>query len=789
MSFPSFDAYCEAACIKLWGQPDTRTKKELRWNGGGSNDGRSYDIRKRAWFDQGQQRGGSTLELVDYTKGRPQRPLRGKVFFEVWREAHTMGIVPDPTPAPNGRTKWPILETYPYPDENNVLLFEVVRFDTTNREERFRQRRPDGKGSWIWGLKGVRRVLFRLPELIAAVKAGARIILPEGEKDVLAAVQLGYAATTMCGGVGKWRKEYTEALAGANVVIISDNDPQAKDPQTGLPAFHPDGRPKLPGQDHAASVARRLSRVAASVRVIMFQQKDLSDWVAAGGSRAQLDELIEQAPEQAKQGLEEITEEEERAAKAAKEAEAAEIEEENEQRLSELNIANCVVLDGGKTLVLRFEKMEHIAGGESYVHLVPTFLRFGDFRNFYLNRRVQIETQNGTKWVDLGSWWLEHAQRRQYDGVIFRPAGKPIINGRLNLWTGWGVEAKQGDWSLLRRHIREVLAAGDEDVYQYDMNWLAWAVQHPGEQAEVAMVFIGERGTGKGTLGKAMSKIFGQHALHLSSPEHLTGRFNAHLRQCIFLFPDEAYGPKDKSAEGTLKRIITEDTLTIEQKGRDPIEVPNLLHVMMASNNEWVVPAGAHERRFMVQKVNEAHRQDPSWFGPLYKQMREGGYEAMLFDLLARDLGNWHPRDIVHTEALTGQQEESLSALDEWWLELLQTGVLVGADEDDPSRAISNKYEIEQDLGTDGFGVKKTRMVWREGLYDQARRISPRLKGRSDAAFGRYLKDRDCTREWVCRERGWQFPPLAKCRAEWLERFPDTKWYDLDLEDWTTGED
>ena len=80
-------------------------------------------------------------------------------------------------------------------------------------------------------------------------------------------------------------------------------------------------------------------------------------------------------------------------------------------------------------------------------------------------------------------------------------------------------------------------------------------------------------------------------------------------------------------------------------------------------------------------------------------------------------------------------------------------------------------------------------MVWRDGLYDQARRVSPRLKGRSDAAFGRYLKDRDCTREWVCRERGWQFPPLAKCRAEWLERFPDTKWYDLDLEDWTTGED
>src|SRR6516165_2661509 len=745
MRFPSFDAYCMAACIKLWGQPDTRTKKELRWNGGGSNDGRSYDIRKRAWFDQGQQRGGSTLELVDYTKGRPQRSLKGKVFFEVWREAHTMGIIPDPAPEPNGRTKWPILATYPYTDESNVLLFEVVRFDTTDREQRFRQRRPDGKGGWIWGLKGVRRVLFRLPELIAAMKAGAHIIVPEGEKDVGTAVKLGYAATTMPGGVGKWRKEYTEALAGANVVIISDNDPQAKDPQTGLPAFHPDGRPKLPGQDHAASVARRLSRVAASVRVVMFPQKDLSDWVAAGGTREQLDELIAQAPEQSKPTGKGPTDEEEEEAEA-----------ERAERLTELNVNNCVVLDGGKTMVLRFEQVEHIAGGERYVYLVPTFLRFGDFRNFYLNRRVQIETQNGTKWVDLGSWWLEHSHRRQYAGVIFRPAGASIINNRLNLWTGWGVEPKQGDWSLLRRHILETLAAGDKAVYDYIMSWLAWAVQHPGEQAEVALVFIGERGSGKGTLGKALSKIFGQHALHLSSPEHLTGRFNAHLRQCTFLFADEAYGPKDKSAESSLQRLISEDTLTIEQKGRDPIEVPNLLHVMMASNNEWVIPAGAHERRFMVQRVSEVHRQDPAWFAPLYNQMREGRYDAMLFDLLARDLSDWHPRDIIHTEALTEQQEESLSPLDEWWLELLQTGVLAGADENDPRRAISNKYEIEQDLGTDGYGGRRTRMVWREGLYDQARRISPRLKGRSDTALGRYLKDRGCKNTWIDHQRGWE---------------------------------
>src|SRR5262249_57733717 len=89
-----------------------------------------------------------------------------------------------------------------------------------------------------------------------------------------------------------------------------------------------------------------------------------------------------------------------------------------------------------------------------------------------------------------------------------------------------------------------------------------------------------------------------------------------------------------------------------------------------------------------------------------------------------------------------------------------------------------------------GTGGTATGTVGQGGLSARARRVSPRLKGRSDAAFGRYLRDRGCIGDiWIDRHRGWQFPPLAKCRAEWLERFPNTKWHDLDIEDWTTGED
>jgi 8-oxo-dGTP pyrophosphatase MutT (NUDIX family) len=458
----------------------------------------------------------------------------------------------------------------------------------------------------------------------------------------------------------------------------------------------------------------------------------------------------------------------------------------DEQVLAELNRDNAVVLDGARTLILRFERDERDMGGERYTYFVPTFLRPADFRLLYLNRRIEVGRTKDDQpiTIDLGRWWLNHRKRRQYRGVVFVPAGPAVIDGRLNLWRGWGVEPAPGEWGLLRKHISEVLAAGDAAVDSYIIKWLAWAVQRPAEQAEVALVFIGDRGTGKGTLGKALCRIFGQHAVHLSSPEQLTGRFNAHLRQCSFLFADEAYGPKDKSAEGALQRLVTEDTLRIEPKGRDSAEEPNRLHVMFASNNDWVIPAGAHERRWVVQRVAETYRQDSTWFKPIYQEMKSGGVAAMLYDLLRFNLGDWHPREIVRTAALAEQQLQSLSALDEWWVEVLHTGVLVGSIPYEPHRAVSNHYE-EGISESDGYGVKRTRIRRREGLYNAARASSPRLRSISDNAIGHYLTNKvGAERDRPRQRRGWEFPPLATCRDRWAENFPDTEWRDQGITGW-----
>jgi hypothetical protein len=352
----------------------------------------------------------------------------------------------------------------------------------------------------------------------------------------------------------------------------------------------------------------------------------------------------------------------------------------------------------------------------------------------------------------------------------------------LNLWRGWGVEPKPGDWSLMRRHIKEVLAGGNAEAADYIIRWVAWAVQHPDERAQVVLAFKGPRGTGKGTLGNALCRIFGQHGTHISSADHLAGRFNGHLRDACLLFADEAYWPGDKGAEGALKRLVTEPDLFIEAKGRDGVTVPNMLHIIMASNEDWIVPAGESERRYAVFEVSDCHKQNEAWFKPLYAEVEAGGLGAMLYDLLRLDLGDWHPRRLPKTKALMEQQARSLSPEDEWWLALLEGGTIPACDPRDPARAVSNDYITKGGL----YGDKETK---HQGLYHYARVTSPRLKSKSDAALGRYLTAQGCKRCRVLRQRGWEFPKLSAARTAWEGRFPGWQWEDANLTEWQSDED
>ena len=147
--------------------------------------------------------------------------------------------------------------TYPYTDEAGELLYRVLRYSPKG----FSQQRYV-KGEWVNGMGDVRRVLYQLPELLAA-GADTPVYVCEGEKDADALRRLGLVATTLLGGANKWRDEYTPFFAGRDVVLCGDNDD--------------------PGRAHVDMLRDRLAGVAASITSLFpAVGKDVSDHLNAG---------------------------------------------------------------------------------------------------------------------------------------------------------------------------------------------------------------------------------------------------------------------------------------------------------------------------------------------------------------------------------------------------------------------------------------------------------------------------------------------------------------------------
>jgi KaiC/GvpD/RAD55 family RecA-like ATPase len=256
-----FDSLMEPVALRLLGKPAQKHGHEWRYGNRGSL---SIDLAKGSWFDHEANIGGGVFDLIK---------RRGHEQPAAWLRRE--GLLA--TPQVVGRPQPRIVKTYPYCDESGTFLFQVVRYEPKG----FRQRRPDGRGGWIWNLQDTRRVPYLLPELVKTVVAGETIYVPEGEKDVDNLRAIGFASTTNPGGCKKWRTEYSEHLRGADVVVLPDNH--------------------LEGREHGDQVVASLHDIARRIRVLDIgkhwaecpDKGDISDWLAAGGSAEKLKAIVD----------------------------------------------------------------------------------------------------------------------------------------------------------------------------------------------------------------------------------------------------------------------------------------------------------------------------------------------------------------------------------------------------------------------------------------------------------------------------------------------------------------
>lgn len=284
-------------------------------------------------------------------------------------------------------------------------------------------------------------------------------------------------------------------------------------------------------------------------------------------------------------------------------------------------------------------------------------------------------------------------------------------------------------------------------------------------------------GTGKSFFAKTFGALFGRHYLAVSDSKRLTSNFNSHLRDCVFLFADEAFYAGDKKHESILKALITEDTLAIEAKGKDIEMGSNCLHIVMASNEDWAVPASMDDRRFFVLDVADAQRNAHGYFRDMQAQLEDGGHAALLDLLLRLDISKFNVRERPETKALATEKEMSLGPVEAYWYECLRNGTLgllgVKSDDwpqlvprvqvyDEVRRRSGNHFRLSNIALSSIFTKKLLPKPWRDV------RVTGRVTWR----------DAQNNERTAVNPIAFELGSLAECRKHWESRYgpPAVPW-------------
>lgn len=427
-------------------------------------------------------------------------------------------------------------------------------------------------------------------------------------------------------------------------------------------------------------------------------------------------------------------------------------------------------IDSGPVLELNKKFSFIVIGGKSaIIHKLDKdrsdFITVQAFHDLLKAETVQL---GSGKMGQLSEVWFKSPHRATYHAAELIPKG-PVPDGTYNLWRGFSCEPLGKDEKptedmiegvrLFKEHALENICLGDETLFNWLMAYFAHMVQYPEKKPLTALVFKGEKGTGKNALIDRVGRLFRGHYLLTSNKRYVTSNFNQHLANLVLFVLDEAFWSGDKHAEGILKDLITGHTHLIEQKGREMFSAKNITRICIIGNEDWVVPASKDERRFAVFDVGNARQGDRKYFRKMRKLIDEkGGNRLLLRELQEFDLDEVDINKAPDTLGLLEQKIQSLNPIHSWWYACLRDGELYGLDFAQGWPDMVAKNQLREAF----ISYAKNRGV-RGWLPDgpifgkNFKKVLPKVRERRRGGGG--------DRAWC-----YKIPSLSECREE-FERF------------------
>lgn len=363
--------------------------------------------------------------------------------------------------------------------------------------------------------------------------------------------------------------------------------------------------------------------------------------------------------------------------------------------------------------------------------------------------------------------WLQHPKRNEKERVYFNPNPKINDPRAYNIFKGLAIQYKDcKDAPALKpdnpwlQHIAKRWCGGNLKLYNNVLDRFALQIQQPWIKHGVGQGLMSPEGSGKGIVLQPIFRIIGKkYVAFPATSDSVIGKFNALLMGKLVVFLDELTWGGDKEREGALKRLTTEETVGLERKGIDPVEVDNPANVIACSNEDWMLPASRKARRFQVMRLSEElagnHTDETE---QLIKEITDVSDLSIAKFFYERDITGFNPKKIIATDALRSQKIESMGPIDQVCLSMLNRGVvkLNGVEQ-----SISNRLFVKADF------------------YES---VGASLKYMNDSKFWKHLQTLwpsltfSRPTEGKKRVMKVQFPDLEVMRAEFRKAYDDPEW-------------
>jgi hypothetical protein len=437
--------------------------------------------------------------------------------------------------------------------------------------------------------------------------------------------------------------------------------------------------------------------------------------------------------------------------------------------LEKMNSKHAVLPIGDKTRVVTWDSDPDFPGRKIIVRAQS----FADFRNLYSNK------------TKGGAWWLAQPQRRQYDGgQRFMPQhDTEVVGNVLNMFEGFPIRPRKPEGrsgasgcQLFLDHGFKIMCGDNGEHWEYLLKREAWIAQYR-RRSEIAAAYRTEaEGSGKGFWCNHLGRLYGPHYMQINKPEHVIGTHNPHLETLIKICADEALFVGDPRHRNTLFSLITEPTIMIDPKFITAYSAPNYLNIDMTTNSKHFVPASRTARRFFIPTVSENRVGNLEYFNKIEQQLKDGGYEALLYHLLYEvDLRDFDVRRVPKTAGLIEQVEYSRKGLDGLVEKICSEGRAPCAHHQWRDFSVSNGSEVRE--GFDYFI---------DNHHDRELRDLGALKVK-----------RQLRRDWLCRSGddakrrdgidmiyGVKWPPLTELRALFEKRHGPQEWLHPEVAEW-----